>query len=68
MRGQMKLSGTEIRIRYRAFDLLYIFGSDAIFHSYSNQKRKECLTKQIPEEVNELFNSGSNIGSYIIVF
>ncbi len=44
----------------------FVFGSDAIFHSYGNQRRKEWLTKQIPEEVKELFNLGSNIGSYII--
>lgn len=44
----------------------FVFGSDAIFHSYGNQIRKQWLTKQIPEEVNELFKLGSNIGSYII--
>lgn len=44
----------------------FVFGSDAIFHSYGNQKSKEWLTKQIPDEVNDLFNRGSNIGSYII--
>ena len=44
----------------------YIFGSDAITHSYKNHKRKYWLTKQIPHEVDELFNACSNIGSYII--
>jgi hypothetical protein len=42
------------------------FGSDAIVHSYRKHKRKEWLTKQIPEDVGELFNSCCNIGSYII--
>lgn len=41
-------------------------GSDAITHSYKNQKRKQWLTKQIPNEVDELFNIGSKIGAYTI--
>lgn len=41
-------------------------GSDAITHSYKNQKRKQWLTKQIPNEVDELFNIGSTIGAYTI--
>lgn len=44
----------------------FILGSDAITHSYKNHKRKYWLTKQIPGEVNELFNIGSTIGAYII--
>jgi hypothetical protein len=44
----------------------FFFGSDAIFHSYRNQKRKEWLITQIPEDVNELFNSCCNIASYTI--
>lgn len=44
----------------------FIFGSDAITHSYRNQKRKEWITSQIPDEVDELFNTGSTIGAYII--
>lgn len=44
----------------------FFLGSDAITHSYKNQKRKKWLTEQIPNEVNELFNTGSTIGAYII--
>ena len=44
----------------------FFFGSDAITHSYKNHKRKEWLTKQIPDEVNELFDAGSTIGAYTI--
>ena len=44
----------------------FTFGSDAITHSYKNQKPKEWITRQIPDEVNELFNVGSTIGGYII--
>jgi len=39
-------------------------GSDAITHSYRNQTRKQWLIKQIPNEVNELFDIGSTIGAY----
>ncbi|MDV0442183.1 DUF6994 family protein [Methanorbis furvi] len=42
------------------------FGSDAITHSYKNQKRKQWIVEQIPSEVNELFDAGSTIGAYII--
>jgi hypothetical protein len=41
-------------------------GSDAITHSYRNQKRKQWLIKQIPKEVNELFDIGSTIGAYTL--
>ena len=44
----------------------FFFGSDAITHSYKNQKRKKWLTEQIPDDVDELFNTGSTIGAYII--
>jgi len=44
----------------------FYLGSDAITHSYKNHKRKHWLTKQIPDEVNEMFNTGSTIGAYII--
>jgi len=44
----------------------FFLGSDAITHSYRNQKRKNWIVKQIPEDVNELFNAGSTIGAYII--
>jgi len=41
-------------------------GSDAITHSYRNQKRKQWLIQQIPNEANDLFEIGSTIGAYII--
>jgi hypothetical protein len=44
----------------------FILGSDAITHSYRNHKRKKWITEQIPTEVNELFDTGSTIGAYII--
>jgi hypothetical protein len=44
----------------------FFLGSDAITHSYKNHKRKNWLIKQIPNEVDELFNAGSTIGAYII--
>jgi hypothetical protein len=44
----------------------FFLGSDAITHSYKNHKRKYWLTEQIPDEVNELFDTGSTIGAYII--
>lgn len=52
---------------YHASELGEFFlGSDAITHSYKNQKRKKWLTEQIQTEVDELFNAGSTIGSYIV--
>jgi len=44
----------------------YILGSDAISHSYKNQKRKQWLVQQIPNEVDEVFDTGSTIGAYIV--
>ncbi len=44
----------------------FFLGSDAITHSYRNHKRKNWIIKQIPEEVDKLFNAGSTIGAYII--
>jgi hypothetical protein len=44
----------------------FFLGSDAITHSYKNHKRKHWLTKQIPSEVDELFDTGSTIGAYTI--
>ena len=41
-------------------------GSDAITHSYRNQTRKQWLIRQIPNEVNELFDIGSTIGAYTL--
>ena len=44
----------------------FFFGSDAITHSYKNQKRKQWLIQQIRNEADELFDAGSTIGAYII--
>jgi hypothetical protein len=44
----------------------FFLGSDAITHSYKNQKRKSWIVEQIPNEVDELFVVGSTIGAYII--
>lgn len=44
----------------------FFLGSDAITHSYKNHRRIKWLTDQIPDEVNELFDSGSTIGAYVI--
>ena len=44
----------------------FFLGSDAITHSYKNQKRKHWLTKQIPNDVDELFEMGSTIGAYTL--
>jgi hypothetical protein len=44
----------------------FFLGSDAITHSYKNQKRKQWLVQQIPLEVDGLFNTGSTIGAYIL--
>ena len=41
-------------------------GSDAITHSYRNQERKQWITRQIPAEVNELFDMVSTIGAYTL--
>ena len=44
----------------------FFLGSDAISHSYKHHKRKQWLTRQIPEAVNRFFSAGSTIGAYII--
>jgi hypothetical protein len=44
----------------------YFLGSDAITHSYKYHKRKSWLIDQIPDDVNELFDTGSTIGAYIL--
>jgi len=44
----------------------FFLGSDAITHSNRNHKRKKWLTEKIPNDVSELFNTGSTIGAYII--
>lgn len=44
----------------------FILGSDAITHSYINQKRKQWLIKQVTDEVNELYDIGSTIGAYTV--
>lgn len=44
----------------------FLLGSDAITHSYKYHTRKQWLTRQIPAEVNELFETGCTIGAYTL--
>ena len=44
----------------------FFLGSDSISHSYKYHKRKQWLTRQIPEAVNQVYSAGSTIGAYII--
>ena len=44
----------------------FFLGSDAITHSYKHHKRKQWVTQQIPEAVDQLYSAGSTIGAYII--
>ena len=44
----------------------FFLGSDAITHSYRHHKRKKWLTTQIQNEVDELFDTGSTIGSFTV--
>ncbi len=44
----------------------FCLGSDCITHSYKYSKRKQWLTRQIPEEVNKVYSAGCTIGAYII--
>lgn len=44
----------------------FFLGSDAITHSYKNHIRKAWLIQQIPDEVKEVFDTGSTIGAYTL--
>ena len=44
----------------------FYLGSDSITHSYRYQKRKQWLIQQVPQEAEELFDTGSTIGAYIL--
>lgn len=44
----------------------FYLGSDAITHSYRKQQRKQDIVRQIPSEVNALFEIGSTIGAYLL--
>lgn len=44
----------------------FSMGSDAITHSYKNQIKKKWLTRQIPKDVQEVFDAGSTIGGYLV--
>ncbi|MFM7156681.1 MAG: DUF6994 family protein [Bacteroidota bacterium] len=59
-----KRSGTYLYHKSRLGE--YSLGSDAITHSYRNHKRKKWLTQHLKDEVQELFEKGSTIGSYTI--
>jgi hypothetical protein len=44
----------------------FSLGSDAIWHTYKNQIRKQWLTKHIPQEVDDFLNKGATIGAYVV--
>jgi hypothetical protein len=44
----------------------FFLESDAITHSYKNHVLKQWITKQIPNEVDELYKTGSTIEAYIV--
>lgn len=44
----------------------FSLGSDAIWHTYKNQIRKQWLIKQIPNEVDDFLNKGATIGAYTV--
>lgn len=44
----------------------FSLGSNAIWHTYKNQIRKQWLIKQIPNEVDDFLDKGATIGAYII--
>lgn len=44
----------------------FYLGSDAITHSYKNQKRKKWLVEEIPNDVKAMFDAGSTIGAYTL--
>lgn len=44
----------------------FSLGSDAIWHTYRNQKRKSWLINQVEDEANDFFLRGGTIGGYII--
>lgn len=44
----------------------FSLGSDAIWHTYKNHIRKQWLTKQIPNEVDDFLNNGARIGAYTV--
>lgn len=45
---------------------VFYLGSDAITHSYRNQKSKQDLIRQARNEADELFEIGSTIGAYLL--
>lgn len=45
---------------------VFYLGSDAITHSYRNQKSKQDLIRQVRNEADELFEIGSTIGAYLL--
>lgn len=44
----------------------FFLGSDAITHSYRNQKKFKWITDQIPKHVDELYDAGSTIGAFTL--
>lgn len=66
--NQFELSNkkTGIYLSHKSHLGEFSLGSDAVTHSYRNQKRKQWLTSQIRSEVDELYDLCSNIGAYVI--
>ena len=44
----------------------FFLSSDAITHSYRDQKKFKWITEQIPEHVQELYDAGSTIGAFVL--
>lgn len=44
----------------------FFLGSDAITHSYRDQRKYKWITEQIPDHVNELYDAGSTIGAFTL--
>lgn len=53
-------------LKYESNGGVIVLGSDAITHSYRNQKRKSWIIEQIPDEVESLFHEACKIGSYVV--
>ena len=44
----------------------FSLGSDAIWHTYKKQIRKQWLIKLLPNEVDDFLNKGATIGAYTV--
>lgn len=53
-------------LSFNSFGGIMELGSDAIAHSYKNQKRKAWIVEQIPEQVDSLFDAACKMQGYLI--